>query len=54
MRAPPACLPAPRALTLPPSLACPAGTILEQTRSLQNMLQDEERDFADDVVWAAV
>ncbi len=32
----------------------PAGTILDQAHSLQDMLHDEEQDFEDGVVWAAV
>ncbi len=32
----------------------PAGTILDQAHSLQDMLHDEEQDFEEGVVWAAV
>ena len=36
----------------PPPLA--AGTILDEARSLRDILEDDERDYSDDVVWAAV
>lgn len=36
----------------PPSFSC-AGTIVDETRSLHEMLTDDDRDFATDVVWAA-
>jgi hypothetical protein len=31
-----------------------AGTILRETRSLHDILEDEDRDYGSDVVWAAV
>lgn len=36
----------------PPSFPC-TGTIVDETRSLHEMLTDDDRDFATDVVWAA-
>lgn len=41
------------ATLLHPTAARPAGTILEETRSLHEILKDEERDFEDQLVWSA-
>lgn len=43
----------------PPPVLCMAllqpspGTVVDETRSLHEMLTDDDRDFATDVVWAA-
>lgn len=38
---------------LPPRPTAPPGTIVDETRSLHEMLHDDDRDFGTDVVWAA-
>ena len=49
-RAPPVHSPLPCVPCPPP----PAGTILKETSSLHDILQDDDRDFDDQLVWAAV